>query len=381
LAQDEDPVATFIKRWERSEGGEHRTYVMFLTELCEVLGVDGPKPDDEDYGFERRVDLAQWDGTLRRGRIDLYKRGCFVLEAKQGSFKPAPELPIIPGLAEIRAKRKKGAGHGVRGSKTWDDSMLRARAQARRYAENLPDKEGIPPFLIVVDIGYSFELFANFSKTRFNYTQFPDGRRFRFRIGDLADPDIRERLRKVWTDPWSLDPARESARVTRHIADKLARLAQSLERDHAAKSVADFLMRCLFTMFAEDSPSQAANCRPVSKRPGSPMVATMALAMRGPTPGMVAIRQLSALPRCQARISRSRASILASVSRHCAAMCGRPLRCKVNLHLIASPVRGSHVSGLFGQSRCCGNTATSRKATRSWPGARCNWPAMTRAAP
>lgn len=253
MAQADDQIAAFIRRWQHSEGGEHRTYVMFLTELCDLLEVERPVPDDEDYGFERRVDLVQWDGSLRRGRIDLYKRGCFVLEAKQGSFKPVPELPLIPGLAEIKEKRRKGKGHGVRESRTWDDSMMRARTQARRYAENLPHDEGIPPFLIVVDIGYSFELFANFSKTRFNYTQFPDGRRFRFKIADLADPEIRDRLRKVWTDPWALDPARESAKATRMIADRLARLAQSLEReDHAAKAVADFLMRCLFTMFAED---------------------------------------------------------------------------------------------------------------------------------
>ena len=172
-----------------------------------------------------------------------------MLEAKQGSFKPAPEMPLFPGLAEHKPKSK---GHGVRGTKQWDNAMMLARSQAKRYLENLPPEEGIPPFLIVVDIGYSFELFADFTKTGRHYTQFPDTRKFRFQISDLADPDIRDRLRKVWTNPWELDPSRVSARVTRDIADKLARLAQSLEVDLAPKTVADFLMRCLFTMFAED---------------------------------------------------------------------------------------------------------------------------------
>src|SRR5690606_2667602 len=50
-----------------------------------------------------------------------------------------------------------------------------------------------------------------------------------------------------------LDPSRISARVTRDIADRLATLAKSLEAaGHSAQLVASFLMRTLFTMFAED---------------------------------------------------------------------------------------------------------------------------------
>jgi hypothetical protein len=36
--------------------------------------------------------------------------------------------------------------------------MYRAKNQAERYARNLPTYEGRPPFLIVIDVGYSFEL-------------------------------------------------------------------------------------------------------------------------------------------------------------------------------------------------------------------------------
>ncbi|MEO6760697.1 MAG: DNA methyltransferase, partial [Saprospiraceae bacterium] len=52
--------------------------------------------------------------------------------------------------------------------------------------------------------------------------------------------------------PLSLDPSRRSAKVTRQIADRLARLARSLEGRYEADVVARFLMRALFTMFAED---------------------------------------------------------------------------------------------------------------------------------
>jgi hypothetical protein len=56
----------------------------------------------------------------------------------------------------------------------------------------------------------------------------------------------------VWIDPLSLDPGRRSAKVTRDIADSLAKLARSLEGKHSPEQVANFLMRCLFTMFSED---------------------------------------------------------------------------------------------------------------------------------
>ncbi|MBX9635293.1 MAG: class I SAM-dependent DNA methyltransferase, partial [Magnetospirillum sp.] len=244
----DEAVNVFIERWSRSEGGEHRTYQMFLTELCHLLEVEKPGTVGDAYGFERRVTITNWDGTSSAGRIDLYKRGCFVLEAKQGSFKPAPERPLL--AAPLR--KTAGKGHGVRGSKQWDDSMMRARAQAKRYIDALPTEEGVPPFMLVVDIGYSFELFADFTGTGRHYTQFPDTRSFRFTLDALADAAIRDRLRKVWENPWDLDPSRHAAKVTRGIADKLARLAQSLEAGHNPKTVSDFLMRCLFTMFAED---------------------------------------------------------------------------------------------------------------------------------
>jgi len=65
--------------------------------------------------------------------------------------------------------------------------------------------------------------------------------------------EARERLRLVWTDPLALDPARRSARVTREVARRLADLARSLEESgHGAERTANFLMRAIFTMFAED---------------------------------------------------------------------------------------------------------------------------------
>src|SRR5690606_28105308 len=112
---------------------------------------------------------------------------------------------------------------------------------------------GRPPFLIVVDVGNRIELYSEFTCSGATYTPFPDPRNHRIRLGDLRREAIRERLRTIWTDPFALDPSRESARVTRDIAARLATLARSLEgAGHNPEAVAQFLMRCLFTMFAED---------------------------------------------------------------------------------------------------------------------------------
>ncbi len=64
---------------------------------------------------------------------------------------------------------------------------------------------------------------------------------------------MQDLLRTVWEAPHSLDPARQTAKVTREIAGQLAILSRALEaRGFDAGTVALFLMRCLFTMFVED---------------------------------------------------------------------------------------------------------------------------------
>src|SRR5690606_40901882 len=112
----------------------------------------------------------------------------------------------------------------------FDDALLRARSQAENSARALPASEGRPPFVVVVDVGNRIELYSEFSRSGGTYVPFPDPRSHRIRLADLAKPEVRERLRRVWTDPLSLDPSRESARVTREIAERLAKLARSLEK-------------------------------------------------------------------------------------------------------------------------------------------------------
>ncbi len=253
----ETAIECFIERWRRNEGGAERAnFPLFLTELCALLDLPPPDPADatrthNDYVFERAVDEIAPDGSVRHRRIDLYRRGCFVLEAKQSRERGgAKEVPLdsapatLAGLEPPRGRRSAYRG--------WDVLMRNAREQAELYARCLPTDHGWPPFLLVVDVGHAIELFADFSGQGKHYRQFPDRAGFRIYLDDLKTPAIRERLRALWLDPFSLDPTRHAARVTRDIAGRLANVSRSLEdRGHAAEPVAHFLMRCLFTMFAE----------------------------------------------------------------------------------------------------------------------------------
>ncbi|MBI5792859.1 MAG: class I SAM-dependent DNA methyltransferase, partial [Rhodocyclales bacterium] len=226
-----DAVEAFVTRWQGITASELATAQTFVIDLCGLLGVPPPHATaEQDYMFERPVSFRHGDGSSSPGRIDCYRRACFVLEAK---------------------KLKVGAdGTAIKG---FDDALLRARGQAENYARALPAAEGRPPFLVVLDVGNVIELYAEFSRSGATYTPFPDPRSHRIRLADLRDEAVRQRLKAVWLDPASLDPATASAKVTREIAAHLAEVAKSLEASgHAAETVAGFLTRCLFSMFAED---------------------------------------------------------------------------------------------------------------------------------
>lgn len=218
----------FIARWQGVAASELATAQSFIIDLCELLDVPKPHPTAaQDYMFERPITFAHGDGSSSAGRIDCYRRGHFVLEAK---------------------KLKAGTQ-----SKRFDDGLLRAHTQAENYARALPAAEGRPPFVLVVDVGTVIELYAEFSRSGGTYTPFPDPAHHRIALADLALPQVRAQLRLIWTAPDQLDPARIRAQVTRTVSGQLAQLAKALEQDgHAPAQVAAYLSRCLFSMFAED---------------------------------------------------------------------------------------------------------------------------------
>jgi hypothetical protein len=253
------PVAnldSFIARWTAGEGGQERAnYALFLSEFCDVLEVPRPDQAAHDaglniYAFERAVTFREPNGSTRSGRIDLYKRGSFVLEAKQ-SRRPGTEKAAQSSLFDPEPEETAPLGRRT-ASRAWNILMLNARQQAEQYAKALPAIEGWPPFLIVCDVGHCFEIYADFTGQGKNYAQFPDRQGFRVYLEELRQEEVRERPRLIWLDPQKLDPAKITARVTCEIAERLAKVSKHLEdTKHDPEMVALFLMRCLFTMFAQ----------------------------------------------------------------------------------------------------------------------------------
>ncbi len=224
-------ASEFLSRWSGSAGSERAHAQPFFLDLCDVLGVDRPPAQGDgidDYRFEKPITIPHPDGHTSTDRIDFYRKGAFVMEAKQAKA----DADVPPNLR--------------RGAPGWRGMMERAFAQGRNYAVNLP--EGRPPFLMTCDIGHCFEVWTGFGG---DYGGYAAGRRIP--LDDLARDDVRAYLAAAFTDPFSLDPARRAAKVTREVATYLADLGQSLEATGGRPDVvARFLMRCLFTMFAED---------------------------------------------------------------------------------------------------------------------------------
>lgn len=205
-------------RWADAKARERANYQLYLGELCAALNVEGPRPAGTGYEFELPVKVINRDGKEATNFVDLFKGDHFVLEAKD-----------------------REAGRS-------DDVMLRkAYGQARSYVTHLPGDT--PPYIMVLDIGRTMLVWDRWEG---GFGGFGAGKRI-----DL--PSLHERpadialLRDIWQWPKARDPRERAQAVTKSIAEKLALLAASLEaRGFGQERVSRFLMRCVFTMFAED---------------------------------------------------------------------------------------------------------------------------------
>ncbi|MBE9218400.1 class I SAM-dependent DNA methyltransferase [Dolichospermum flos-aquae] len=228
-SEDCQRVEIFLQKWKGSQGNERANYQGFFLELCDALGVERPSPKGsiagDRYCFDKDIKIFNKDGVTTNF-ADFYKEGHFLIEAKQG------------GNANKRGTAK-------RGTKTYDIAMEKAFYQAQSYTPFLPSK---PPFLITCDIGSHLEIWMSFSGNYGGY-----GAREKIDLDQLLHEKVFNRFVAIFNDPQSLNPEKYRARVTREVADTLAKLARWLEQQgHEPKEVANFLMRCIFTMFAED---------------------------------------------------------------------------------------------------------------------------------
>jgi very-short-patch-repair endonuclease len=228
---DTGRVQSFLKKWLGSEGNERANYQTFFGDFCVALGVEGPPPKGtvagDPYCFDKDIKFFSEKAETTKF-ADFYREGHFLVEAKQGS-------------------QDSSKGHGKRGTKTYRDAMQKAFNQAKSYAYNrmLPS---LPPFLMTCDIGSHFEVWEGFSGEYGSY-----GARQQIHLNDLAQPEVFDRFVAIFTDPQSLNPEKYRARVTREVAAELAKLSRWLEEQgREPHQTANFLMRCIFTMFAED---------------------------------------------------------------------------------------------------------------------------------
>ncbi|MEO8541108.1 MAG: DNA methyltransferase [bacterium] len=216
------PLHALAARWAKARPAERSNAHIYITEFCTALGVEPPRPATEvtpHYSFDfplKAIDPTELRETTNF--IDCYKSGHFALEAK--SFA---------------------------GEDSEDRRLRRAFVQVWNYAQKLPGDR--PPYILVLDIGKTLLVWDRWSG---EYGGFNAARRIDLpTLGDR--PDDLALLRDIWENPAARDTSARSAQVTKQIAERLAQLAASLEaRGHPQEAVARFLIRVVFTMFAED---------------------------------------------------------------------------------------------------------------------------------
>ena len=200
----------FVERWKASSLSERAASQSHFIDLCEVLGQSHPAAADQTgdtFTFEKHV------STLEEGK----------------------------GFADVW---KRGLRLGYKGK---HKSLSAAYGQLVRYQGDLEN----PPLLVTCD-QERFEVHTNFTGTRPLV--------YSFTLSDLlsATPTANcalpplEVLRAVFTNPELLRPEAAQVRVTEHVAEEFAKLADSLEqRGVDPEHAAHFLMRLLFCLFAD----------------------------------------------------------------------------------------------------------------------------------
>src|SRR5215208_8225516 len=82
MAEAVDRLRDLAARWSTAKSRERANAQLYLTELCDALAVERPRPAGSGYEFELNVKLVNKDGTESEGFIDLWKADYFALEAK-----------------------------------------------------------------------------------------------------------------------------------------------------------------------------------------------------------------------------------------------------------------------------------------------------------
>jgi type II restriction/modification system DNA methylase subunit YeeA len=196
--------AEFIAKWRPVELKERSTAQTHFNDLCRLLGLDDPvaaDPKGEWFTFEKGA--SKTGGG--EGWADVWRRGCFGWEYK-GRHK----------------------------------DLDAANRQLKMYATALEN----PPLLVTCD--------TDRIVVRTNFTNTVE-ETHTVALDDLLDGAKRDLVKAAFTDPERLRPRQTRDALTREAAEKFSLLALRLrERGHAPQTVAHFVNRLVFCMFAED---------------------------------------------------------------------------------------------------------------------------------
>lgn len=193
----------FIAKWQANTRNEAAASKEHFLNLCDLLGAPSPNSDatGATYAFEKGVTKAAGGG----GWADVWKRGCFGWEYKS-----------------------RGA------------DLNKAHDQLLRYAGALEN----PPLLVSSDMDRIV--------VRTNWTNVVS-ETSEFRLEDLRDAAVRQRLAAMWTEPDRWRPGTTRQALTEKAAGEFADLANRLRaRGHDPQAVAHFVIRLVFCLFADD---------------------------------------------------------------------------------------------------------------------------------
>lgn len=194
----------FLGKWRNVELKERSASQSHFNDLCALLGVLDPiaaDPKGEWFAFEKGASKTSGG----EGWADVWRRGCFAWEYK-GPKK----------------------------------DLNKAYAQLLQYSVALEN----PPLLIVSDMD-RIRIHTNWTNTVQEVHEFT--------LEDLVDGQVREKLKRAFTDPDDFKPSKTRQALTEETAREFASIAQRLrDRGHEPHRVAHFVNQLVFCMFAED---------------------------------------------------------------------------------------------------------------------------------
>ena len=194
----------FLNKWRHVELKERSASQSHFNDLCALLGVLDPiaaDPKGEWFAFEKGATKT----TGGEGWADVWRKGCFAWEYKG----PRKDLD-------------------------------KAFVQLLQYSVALEN----PPLLIVSDMD-RIRIHTNWTNTVQEVHEFT--------LEDLVDGQVREKLKRAFTDPDDFKPSKTRQALTEETAREFAGIAQRLrDRGHEPHKVAHFVTQLVFCMFAED---------------------------------------------------------------------------------------------------------------------------------